>query len=327
MEDNMLQTLQTSSPRPSRKVNVIFKEGGIKLFCYPGALQALAERGYEIEHAEAGSCGTFAATFAVNGKTPDELLASAFEGLEGRHSLHTLLMALTPADPINLALGGFFDLRPGVNEILERYKLEAKDNLTIVTYDLLRHRIVRHKGRKQNLTDTISASCALLPTGMRPVWHYDHETPRRQPGPLSCFWDPFGIWNIWADTLSRISLLVDPGMVAWEIEERSDIPTIVFVLEAATEMPSYELNWLDPYTWIDVMSHVRELIYPYPCTRPAGDASKVVFINLGNAEVSGMNLSAPREILLALKEESRRRTDKALEQAEAEGRLGGVTVH
>jgi len=323
----MLHTPHNSSRGKPRKVNVVFKEGGIKLFCYPGALQALAERGYIIDEAEGGSCGAITATFAANGKTGDELLDAAFEGLDNRRRLLTLLQGLTPGDPITFSLGGLYDLRPGVREMLDQHGLEAKDNLTIVTFDLLRQRIMRHKGRKQNLANTVGASCALLPTGMRPVWHFDRETPRREPGPYSCFWDPFGIWNIWADMVSRISLLVDPGLVAWESEEKSDNPTIVFVLEAATEMPSYKLNWLDPFIWVDVISHVRELICPYPCSRPTGDASKVVFINLGDREISGMNLSTPREKLLALSEASRKRTHEALAAAEAEGRFDLVTVH
>ena len=325
--------LQTATHNRNRgqplHVRVVFKEGGAKLFAYPGALKALEERGYVIDEAEGGSCGTIAATFAVNGKTEDELLAAGFDGLENSRRPLTLLEGLTPADPITFWLGGIYDLRPGVREMLAKYGLEGKDNLTIVSYDLLRQRIVRHKGSKQDLVTTIAASCALLPMGMRPVWHFDRETPRRQPGPFACFFDPLGIWSLWADTLSRICLLVDPGLVAWEPEERSDLPTIVFVLEAATEMPSYKLNWLDPLTWFDVAAHVRELIYPYPCTRATGDASKVVFISLGDPEVSGMNLGAPREKLLALSEASRVRTHAALERAEAEGRFGSdvVTVH
>lgn len=321
----MLQALTPNPPR-KRKVKVVFKEGGAKIFCYPGAIRALTERGYEIEEAEGGSCGAVTAAFVANDKTDDQLLAAAFEGLAiGRQPL-TLFQGLTPADPFTLWLGGVFDLRPGVRAMLKEHGIEAKDNLTIVTYDLLRHRIVRHKGSDQNLVETVSGSCALL-AGMRGVWHYDRKTPRRQPGPYSCFWDPFGFWNIWADTISRISLLVDPGIVAWDVEQRSDVPTIVFVLEAATEMPSYELNWLDPFIWVDLISHARELIFPYPCTRPAGDASKVVFISLGDKEISGMNLSAPREKLLALSEASRQRTHEALAKAEAEGRFDSVTLH
>jgi hypothetical protein len=126
--------------------------------------------------------------------------------------------------------------------------------------------------------------------------------------------------------LSRICLLVDPGIVAWDETEQIEGPTIVCVLEAATEWPSYDLNWFDPRTWADLWWHGRELTSPRPCSRAIGDPSKAVFIMLGHPQISGLNLSTPREMLDLFVEDCRQRTHEALAKAEAEGRLG-VTLH
>jgi len=136
----------------------------------------------------------------------------------------------------------------------------------------------------------------------------------------------FAIWSAWLDKLSRFCLLVDPGIVAWDESENVEGPTIVCVLEAATEWPTYTLNWWDVRTWIDMYWHGLELANPRPCCQAVGDPAKVVFIMLGDPQISGLNLSTPREVLMQFVEACRVRTHAALEQAEAEGRLV-ATIH
>jgi hypothetical protein len=307
-----------------RRVNIKFKEGGLKGIGYVGVLRALSERGYVIDKAEGGSYGALAAAFVTNGKTANELLEATLEGLNNRSDLVTFLRTLTPGDPISVFLGGLTDLRPLISDMVDQHVLEPNDQLTVLSYDVLGRRMMRHRG-KDNLVTVLSASCAL-PGMMRSVWYFDTESPTRFPGHSPWPWDVFGIWSTWYDMLSRVCLLVDPGIVAWDETEHVEGPTIVCVLEAATEWPTYALNWWDLRTWVDLYLHGRELSSPRPCSRAIGDPSKVVFIKLGDPEISGLNLSTPRKKLERFVEDCRNRTHAALAQAEAEGRLG-VTVH
>jgi hypothetical protein len=298
--------------------------GGAKAAGYAGVYEGAIEMGYKPEEivVEGHSGGSISGWYVASATTPATMKEGMLSGFQNRFNFVNWLKSLTPGDPVSVLLGGPVDLRPLLADTLNGGDFHVNDRLTVVAWDVLHQRFVKMKASDTPWPISTAASCGL-PGIMRSVWHLlpPTKTSGQGLGANPFMWGPFAMWSAWFDFMSRLCLLVDPGTVPYDAtEEDTDIPTIVCVLQAANELPDY-FCW----PW-DLYYHVKEMYFPHPCTKPVGDPSKAVFLLLGDSQISGLNLSVPKDKLLRYIEDCRLRTIEAITQARKEGRLG-ATVH
>ena len=305
------------------KIKIVLLAGGAKAVGYVGVYEGVLEMGYKPEEieVEGHSGGAIAGWFIASAQPKEKFEMAMLEGITNRFNLANWLKSLTPGDPLSVFFGGLIDLRPLLAETLEEWQIEPNDRLTVVAWDVLHHRFVKLKNSDLAWPRSTAASCAL-PGMMRSVWHL--LPPKKDTGlGISAYpllWGPFAMWSAWNDYMSRLCLLVDPGVVRYDPTENADVPTIVCVLQAATEEPDYPT-----FPW-DLHNHHKEMRHPHPCTEMVGNPDKVIFLPLGHPQISGLNLSVPEDLLRSYIEDCRLRTVAAITKAQAEGRLR-ATVH
>jgi len=303
------------------KLKIVLLAGGAKAIGYVGVYEGVLEMGYKPEEieVEGHSGGAIAGWFIATGQTTEKFEEAMLSGITNRFDFFNWLLSLTPGDPFSVFFGGPIDLRPLLAKTLAEWHIEPNDRLTVVAYDALHHRFVKMKNSDLPWPSSTAASCAL-PGMMRSIWHLLPPKKEKALGmsayPL--FWGPFAMWSAWSDYMSRLCLLVDPGVVRYDPTEDVDVPTIVCVLQAATEEADYPTNLWDRYL------HDKEVRHPHPCTEMVGNPDKVVFLPLGHPQISGLNLSVPKDMLLSYIEDCRLRTIAAITKAQAEGRLGAT---
>jgi NTE family protein len=275
-------------------IDIVFGAGGCKGPGEIGAYKALLELGVPIGKITGVSVGNLIAVMATNGMTPDEMAAETLRGLRQRNDPSLLVKTLTPSDLFSFMVGGPIDLTVPMREMVARLGLKANDKLQIVACDLLTHEPFLFAGNDYDLAKAMTASCAL-PTVLRPVWHY---------GP-----------NQSGDARPR--LLVDGAVYHYNPTDFCREPAIVFTFRAATEQPRAK----DIVSPMDLYFHWRELYAPIAGHRRYVDPAKHVVVELGLANVAGLNFTAGLNNFDEMVEEGYQTTLKVVGEAIKAGRV------
>ncbi len=268
-------------------VEVVLGAGGAKGPGHTGVLKAIEELKIPVSKVTGVSVGSLVAALYANGLSPEQIFQELVQGLKNRKDPTLLLKALTPADPFSLIVGGPIDLIPAMREMVARLNLEARDELKIVACDILRHEPVVFEGSQYDLAKALTASCAL-PTVLRPVWHQDGMTPR---------------------------LLVDGAVYHYNPTDFCQDTAIVSSFKPATEFPrEFE-------TVFDLYFHMREMYAPIAGHRRYVDPHKHVVLEIGLADVAGLNFGISVEKARAMEEDGYQTAMKMLKEAIAAGRI------
>ncbi len=159
--------MATNQPGP-RSFELVLGGGGGKGFAHIGVIKALLELKIQIETVTGVSIGSIIAVLLQNGFTPDEIMKimlvqmavfhQSLFGAAGRGGWKRLARLLRGVD-----------LLPFFTALMRDYELQAKSNLRIVAFDVLKRRPVVFQGGQINLPLAVTASCSF-PLVMRPVW-------------------------------------------------------------------------------------------------------------------------------------------------------------
>src|SRR5271154_1201763 len=147
MEDSMIDPNRQPPPSDgSSSIELVLGAGGIKGFGHIGLLKAIAELKVKVGKITGVSVGSIVAAFYTNGYTPDQIFEIFYEGVLRRWDPSMLLGCMSWPDPLSLAIGGWIDLRPSLEEMTTRYNLRPNDRLRIVSCDILRQDPVQFEG-------------------------------------------------------------------------------------------------------------------------------------------------------------------------------------
>jgi len=272
----------------SSSIELVLGAGGIKGFGHIGLLKAIAELKVKVGKITGVSVGSIVAAFYTNGYTPDQIFEIFYEGVLRRWDPSMLLGCMSWPDPLSLAIGGWIDLRPSLEEMTTRYNLRPNDRLRIVSCDILRQDPVQFEGSDYSLSTAIAASCS--PPGVfRPVWH------RKSDGTQA--------------------LLVDGAWYHYNPTDFCKSTAIVSTFRPATEGPK---EWQLP---IDLYYHWREIYLPIAPHRNFVDPDKNVVVEIGLPDVAGLNFGLSREKCLEMVEDGYRTGLAVLKKALADGRI------
>jgi patatin-like phospholipase/acyl hydrolase len=154
------------------KVDIVLGGGGIKGYAHVGFLKAVEARSIPIGDIIGVSIGSVVATFYANGYSPDridQILSAVLQRLDP----DMLARALRSLGKPRRLLKGGADLSSLFRELCTTYKLEPKDNLKIVAFNVRKRKPVVFQGSNYDLPSALTASCSV-PGVMRPVW-YEHD--------------------------------------------------------------------------------------------------------------------------------------------------------
>ena len=152
-----------------KPVEVVLGGGGVKGFSHVGFLKAIEELGIRRGTVTGVSIGSLAAALYANGYSPAEIEEIFLKELFSLNSSELARAMVTPAI-LSRFLGKPMDVGEIIVQMVERYKLEPKDDLRIVAYNVLARKPVVFEGTGYDLGTALSASCAV-PMVMRPVWY------------------------------------------------------------------------------------------------------------------------------------------------------------
>lgn len=279
----------------SSGIELVLGAGGVKGFGHVGVLDAIHELNIPIQSVTGVSVGSLVAVLYANGYTPDEIFAELVHGLTERNNPNLIFKCLTPADPISLMVGGPIDLSVSMQEMVDRLKLKANDQLKIVACDILRHEPVVFEGSDYgtiSLAKALTASCAL-PTVLRPVWHQDGMAPR---------------------------LLVDGAVYHYNPTDFCANGAIVSTFRTVTELPK---EFKSPF---DIYFHLREQYAPIAGHRRHVDPHKHIVLEIGLTDVAGLNFGVDYDKCLAMRAEAKATALKGLKEAIAAGRVPTMVV-
>ncbi|MBU6452596.1 MAG: patatin-like phospholipase family protein [Cyanobacteria bacterium REEB67] len=280
-------------------IDIVFGAGGGKGPGEIGAYKALLELGVPIRSITGVSVGNLIAAMATNGMTPDQMADETRRGLNQRNDPALLLKTLTPCDPVSFMVGGPIDMTVPMREMVERLGLKPNNRLQIVACDILTHEPFLFSGENYDLATAMTASCAL-PSVLRPVWHH---------GP-----------NQSGD--SRLRLLVDGAVYHYNPVDFCQEPAIVFTFRAATEAPRGE----DIQSPLDLYFHWREQYLPIAGHRRYVDPVKNVVVEIGLANIAGLNFTASLKHFDEMVEEGYQTTMRIVGEAIKAGRVPSTLV-
>lgn len=276
---------QDCTPPPGN--HWVFGAGGWNIFHHLGVLKAADELGINRDDALGVSAGSLVSAFDQNGYSWDVLLTELLKMLEARENPVLVAQAFRPADPLSMAIGGWFSLLPFMRGLVNQFKLDWTDGLRILACDILRHEPVVLKKGDCDLATAIVASGAV-PGGFQPVWLFKD-----------------GRWM----------LLVDGAVYHYNPTEFNCGTAIVSKFRPATQLPK---EWKTP---LDLYFHMRELYFPLAGNQRYVDDTHNVVIENGMPDVAGLNGGLSRETCLQMVDNGYNTGLVVLKEALAEGRI------
>ncbi len=261
--------------------------GGWNLFHHLGVLKAADELGVEVDSVIGASAGSLVAAFITNGYKAEDLVSVFLEMRALRWNPASWLSCLRGADPLSLAVGGWFSLEPFMRQLVARYKLKPNSRLRILTCDLLRHEPVVFEGTDYDLARALAASGAV-PGVFQPLWQMKN---------------------------GRLMLLVDGAVYHYNPTEFNCGQAIVSKFRPATDLPG---DWETP---ADLYFHMRELYFPLAGNQRYVDDNKHIVIETGMPDVAGLNFGISRQTCLKMVENGYSTAKPVLAKAIADGRV------
>lgn len=277
-----------TKPRlPGESVDLVLGAGGVKGFGHIGVWKAIVELGVNVGTVTGASVGSIIAAFATNGYSVEDIARVFHRGLNNRFDLGLLMQTLTPCDPISFMVGGPVDLSVSMREMVREFGLRPNNKLKIVTFDLIAQEPFVFEGEDYDLATALAASCAL-PSVLRPVWYQDG---------------------------ARLRLLADGALFHYNPTCFSSAPAIVSTLKPATANAK---EWRTP---LDLYFHYRELYFPIAGHRRVVDPNLHIVVEVGLAEVAGLNFGVSRETCAAMIEDGYKTAHSIILAARACGRI------
>lgn len=266
---------------------MVLGAGGWNIFHHFGVLKAMREHKIEVGEVLGVSAGSMTATFLTNGYQPEDMIP-VFLAMRGmRDDLAAVLEGTRLADPIAMAVGGTFSLKPFITKLIAKYNLKPNKRLKILACDYLTREPVLFQGTDYDLATALTAS-GSPPGVFQPEWFIDNGRPR---------------------------LLVDGAYYHYNPTEFFDRPAIVSKFRQATAMPK---EWKYP---IDLYFHCRELFFPLVGNSRYVDPNRHLVIENGLPEVAGLNFGISEATCLRMVENGYNTANEIIARAKAEGRL------
>ncbi|MBK7840293.1 MAG: patatin-like phospholipase family protein [Candidatus Obscuribacter sp.] len=159
----------------SSGIELVLGAGGVKGFGHVGVLDAIHELNIPIQSVTGVSVGSLVAVLYANGYTPDEIFAELVHGSHGTQQSQPHLRASRPR-PLQPDGRRPIDLSVSMQEMVDRLKPGANDQLKIVACDILRHEPVVFEGSDYGTSASPRRSplarCPLCcaPSGIRTAW-------------------------------------------------------------------------------------------------------------------------------------------------------------
>jgi len=267
---------------------LVLGAGGWNIFHHFGVLKALREHNIEVGDVLGVSAGSMTAAFLTNGYEPEDMIPVFVAMRTERWSMTSVADGMKVfADPISVAVGGFFSLRPSIEKLTARYNLKPNKRLHIMACDFFANQPVLFSGENIDLATALTASCSV-PGAFQPVWHLDNGILR---------------------------LLVDGAVYHYNPTEFFDRPAIVSKFRPASALPT------EAQLPIDLYFHFRELFYPLAGNRQHVDETRHLVIESGLSEVAGLNAGISKATCLRMVENGYNTANKVIAHAKTDGRL------
>lgn len=206
------------------------------------------------------------------------------------NSLQTFLRCVSVPDPLSFMIGGCIDLAVPMRDMVDRYRLQPKEDLQILPADLFRQTFVRVRGTDYDLAHMLAAACSL-PRVFRPQW--DHSA-------------------------SGWRLLGDGATIHYSPADFCQDSAIFSTFRPATEVPTDIDNWL--YLFFTEC----EIHCPLAGNHRFVDRSRHLVIETGDADVSGLNFGLSEERCLKMRRDARLVARAELNRAREEGKLANL---
>ncbi len=272
---------------PAAGSPLVLGAGGWNIFHHFGVLIALREHNIQVGDVLGVSAGSITAAFLTNGYQPEDMIPVFLDIRKERDNMASVLEGLTFTDPISLAVGGVFSLKPFITKLIERHGLKPNDRLRILACDYFTREPIVFQGTDYDLAVALTAS-GSPPTVFKPEWYMDGGRPR---------------------------LLVDGAYYHYNPTEFFDRPAIVSKFRPATAMPT-EFKYP-----MDLYFHLREIFFPVAGNSRHVDASRNLVIETGLPEVAGLNFGISEATCKRMVENGYNTANEVIARAKAEGRL------
>lgn len=266
---------------------LVLGAGGWNIFHHFGVLIAMREHNMEIGDVLGVSAGGMTATFLKNGFQPEDMIPIFLAMRKQRDDIGAIIQGMRIADPITMAVGGAFSLRPFVSRLIAEYGLKPQKQLKLLACDYFTREPVLFEGENIDLELALT-STGSPPAVFQPEWHVDG---------------------------GRMRLLVDGAYYHYNPTEFFDRPAIVSKFRPASAMPT---EWKYP---IDLYFHFREIFFPVAGNSRHVDASRHLVIETGLPEVAGLNFGVSEKTCMRMVENGYNTACEVLARAKAEGRL------
>lgn len=265
--------------------------GGWNLFFHLGVMKAADELGLAINKSDdiiGASCGSLIGAFIKNGYNWNKIVPIFIEMRSARSNPAVLATMFNPfAHPLVLMMGGLFDARPFMEQLVRKYNLKPKKGLRILACDVLRHEPVIFEGEDYDLAFALTASGAV-PTMVQPLWYMKD---------------------------GQYKLLVDGAAYHYNPTEFSCGPAIVSKFRKMSQFPS------DLQYPIDYYFAARELYFPTVGNNRYVDEANNIVIETGFANVSPLNPGLSEETCWKMVESGYNTAKPILQKAIDEGRV------
>jgi hypothetical protein len=287
MTTSLRLTDQQGNCIPAAGSPLVLGAGGWNIFHHFGVLIALREQNIEVGDVLGVSAGSITAAFLTNGYQPEDMIPIFLDIRKERDNMASVIEGLTITDPISMAVGGVFSLKPFITKLIERHGLKPNNSLRILACDYFTREPVVLQGTNYDLAVALTAS-GSPPTVFKPEWYMDGGRPR---------------------------LLVDGAYYHYNPTEFFDRPAIVSKFRPATAMPT-EFKYP-----MDLYFHLREIFFPVAGNSRHVDASRNLVIETGLPEVAGLNFGISEATCKRMVENGYNTANEVIARAKAEGRL------
>lgn len=266
---------------------LVLGAGGWNIFHHFGVLMAMREHNIEVGDVLGVSAGSMTAAFLTNGYQPEDMIPIFLAMRKERDNMASIMEGLTISDPISMAVGGVFSIKPFVTKLIDRYGLKPNNRLRILACDYLTREPVVFQGKDIDLALALTAS-GSPPSVFKPEWYMDGGRPR---------------------------LLVDGAYYHYNPTEFFDRPAIVSKFRPATQMGK-EFKYP-----IDIWFSFREIFFPVAGNSRHVDESRNLVIETGLPDVAGLNFGISEATCMRMVENGYNTANEVIARAKAEGRL------